>query len=170
MKFRWITYLWIAVNLWACDTPRKNQVETVAQDYVSPRVLAEPTALPPLPADSIPVAYSVKGVAVAPSSFQPMMGSWVSDFDESEWVRFLPGKYISYYDGQQVVEEKMVYYQVCPSICALSVEDNEKPCFVLSSPYGQTCFAILHHTPDQLQLKLLGEEETILSYHRKQEN
>lgn len=122
------------------------------------------------PADSIPVEYTTKGVVAAPLEFQPMMGEWVADADEAEVVRFLPGKYVSYYAGEKVVEEHMVYYRQCPDYCADGAEAYPQPCVVVSSPYGHTCLSIVSHTADNLQLRLLGSNGSVLSYHRKAEN
>lgn len=99
-----------------------------------------------------------------------MMGEWVADGDEGEVVRFLPGKYVSYYEGQKVVEEDMTYYRQCPNYCADGAEAYTQPCVVVSSAYGHTCFSIVTQTDDHLQLRLLGSNSAVLSYHRKVEN
>ena len=162
----------VLLSCFACDTSKKSPATTVAttqSTYVSPPVLAEAEPLPALPADSIPVSYSVKGIAQAPSGFNGMMGDWVSSFDEEEMLRFMPGKYISYYAGEKVVEEHMTYYQVCPNICSTQGA-LDVPCFVLASAYGQTCFAVLSQTSELLELSPLGSSGTVLTYYRKREN
>ena len=60
----------------------------------------------------------------------------------------------------------MVYYHVCPDNCAGAVELG-KPCFVLASDYGQTCFAILRHTDTELELTMLGGSDALLGYVRE---
>jgi hypothetical protein len=162
----------LLLGLFACDTTAK-QSNTLAEQpsnntYVSPPVLVERAALPPpLPADSIPVQYGVKGIANAPADFVPMMGKWVSAYDEDESVLFTPGQYTSYYKGEKVVEEHMVYYRVCPESCMGDKPSNSQACFVLASPYGQTCFAIVSHSEQRLELSLLGaEENNVLTYIR----
>lgn len=153
----------------ACDTAKKpSPADATAAVATASTVYAAPLASPPV--DSIPVEYTTKGVTVAPLEFQPMMGEWVADADEAEVVRFLPGKYVSYYGGEKVVEEHMVYYRQCPDTCADGAEAYTQPCVVVSSPYGHTCFSIVTHTENNLQLRLLGSNGTVLSYHRKAEN
>lgn len=150
--------------------PLAEQTTTSNDTYVSPPVLVESTALPPpLPADSIPVEYSIKGIANAPTDFVPMMGQWVSAFDDDESVHFTPGKYISYYKGEKIVEENMVYYRVCPDNCGSSNNPGgSTACFVLASPYGQTCFAIVSHTDQRLELSLIGSgDDNVITYLRK---
>lgn len=157
---------------YACDTPKKSPDAVVAapqSDYVSPPVLTEAEPFPALPSDSIPVSYSIKGIAEAPIGFNGMMGDWVSSYDEAELLRFMPGKYVSYYAGEKVVEENMTYYQICPDICS-SQGALDVPCFVLASAYGQTCFAVITQTSELLELSPLGSAGTVLTYYRKKEN
>ncbi|MEM1216770.1 MAG: hypothetical protein AAGJ82_13835, partial [Bacteroidota bacterium] len=160
--------------IWGCDQSTTQQasqpVATTAtpRTYVSPPVQTVAEPIPALPADSIPVSYTAKGVAAAPLEFVPMMGEWVSTYDEGEELRFEPGKYISFYEGQKVVEEHMVYYRNCPNACG-DGQVTDKACFVLASDYSQSCFAIVKHTPEELQLSMLGstDPESILKYKRK---
>lgn len=174
MKYLLLT-LSLAFCFLSCDTPKQNnlanQATAPASTYVSPTVLPNSNAVrtlpPPLSADSIPVEYSVKGIASAPLDFVPMMGQWVATYDQDESVHFLPGKYVSYYKGEKVVEENMTYYRKCPNSCTGEGE-SDQACFVLASPYGQTCFAIVNHTQQQLQLSLVGAPmEDVLTYVRK---
>lgn len=153
----------------ACDTTKQSSSQkTVAQQstYTSPIVYTTKDPIKALPADSIPTSYSIKGVAMAPADFAPMMGRWMSTFDEKEVVHFTPGRYSSYYNGEKIVEEKMVYYHVCPDNCEGAAELN-KPCFVLASEYGQMCFAILKHTDEELELTMLGQDNANLTYVRQ---
>jgi hypothetical protein len=157
----------------ACDTTAKQNTVTaepvVARAYISPAILSEQAAVATLPADTIPVSYSTKGVAQAPTEFAPMMGQWESTMDPGEMVHFLPGKYISYYEGNKVVEENMTYFDVCPNSCTNGVGPAQ-PCFVVASPYNQMCFTIVQHTDQQLQLSLLGSNGGIMTYQRKTNN
>jgi len=164
----------LVTSTFACHIISKSEHPLAEQttstyDYVSPTVQVQEENMaalpPPLPADSIPVQYSVKGIANAPSDFIPMLGQWVSTFDEDESVHFTPGKYISYYKGEKVVEEHMVYYRVCPDNCG---SNGNKACFVLASDYGQNCFSIVSHTDQRLELSLLGSgNDNVLTYVRK---
>ena len=170
---KYLSLLLFSLLLGACDTPKSkaltNDASVTTATYVSPKVYTANQPLAELPADTIPVSYSVKGVAQAPLEFNGMMGEWVAAYDEQEAVRFLPGKYISYYNGEKIVEENMTYYQVCPETCA-GGEGLEVPCFVLASDYEQMCFAVLRQTSDLLELSLLGANGAVLTYHRKQAN
>lgn len=160
------------LSCFACDTAKQSSTTAAAapeSTYVSPPVLTYSEPVPALPADSIPVSYSIKGVAEAPLGFNGMMGDWVSSFDDSEMVRFMPGRYASYYAGEKVVEENMTYYQVCPDICSTQGA-LDVPCFVLASAYGQTCFAVISQTSELLELSPLGSAGTVLTYYRKKEN
>lgn len=136
--------------------------------YVSPTIYTEAKPIEALPADSIPVSYSVKGIAAAPLEFVPMMGEWVSAFDQEEEVHFQPGKYVSFYQGEKVVEEHMVYYRNCPNTCTNGTP-TESACFVLASDYGQMCFSIVKHTAEELEIAMLGNTDpaSVLSYTRK---
>ena len=157
----------------ACDTTAKQNTLTaepvVARAYISPAILSEQAAVATLPADTIPVSYSTKGVAQAPTEFAPMMGQWESTMDPGEMVHFLPCKYISYYEGNKVVEENMTYFDVCPNSCTNWVGPAQ-PCFVVASPYNHMCFTIVQHTDQQLQLSLLGSNGGIMTYQRKTNN
>lgn len=170
---KYLSFLLFSLLLGACDTPKQNASVSTAPvadaSYVSPKVYTEREPLPPLPADSIPVEYSIKGIAQAPMGFNSMMGEWVAAYDENEAVSFLPGKYVSYYEGEKVVEENMTYYQVCPESCT-GGQGPQVPCFVLASAYEQMCFAIMNQTEETLELSLLGADGTVLTYHRKQAN
>ncbi len=152
----------------ACDAAKQPSTASAAALVATASTVYAAPASPP--ADSIPVEYTTKGVTVAPLEFQPMMGEWVADADEAEVVRFLPGKYVSYYAGEKVVEEHMVYYRQCPDYCADGAAAYPQPCVVVSSPYGHTCLSIVAHTANNLQLRLLGSNGSVLSYHRKTEN
>jgi hypothetical protein len=170
---KYLSLLLFSLLLGACDTPKSNAVTRTTPvneaAYVSPKVYTIKEPVESLPADSIPVSYSIKGVAEAPIGFNGMMGEWVAAYDEKEAVRFLPGKYVSYYNGEKIVEENMTYYQVCPDACT-GGQGPEVPCFVLASNYEQMCFAVLRQTSDLLELSLLGANGALLTYHRKQAN
>lgn len=155
-----------------CDTTKTKADEVAAvrstPAYSSPTVgtIKDQITIKALPADSIPVSYSIKGVSMAPADFSPMMGRWVSTFDQQEIVHFTPGRYASYYAGEKVVEEKMTYYHVCPDNCEGATAFG-KPCFVLSTEFGQTCFGIMHHTDEALELTMLGSDGANLAYTRE---
>lgn len=156
----------------SCDTNKKpSPVAVMPQStYVSPPVATDasvltPSVVAPLPADSLPVEYSARGIAAAPPDFLPMMGKWQSTYDEGEVVHFLPGRYVSYYDDQMIVEEKMTYYHVCPETC-IGNDGLEQPCFVLASDYDQQCFAILSRTDSRLELSLISGDGMRLVYQR----
>lgn len=170
---KYLSLLLFSLLLGACDTPKSNALTSEASvataAYVSPKIYTANEPLAELPVDTIPVSYSVKGVAQAPVEFNGMMGEWVAAYDEKEAVRFLPGKYISYYNGEKIVEENMTYYQVCPETCA-GGEGLQVPCFVLASNYDQMCFAVMRQTSDLLELNLLGANGALLTYHRKKAN
>lgn len=161
----------VLLTCFACDTSKQSATTATVpeSDYVSPTVLTEPEPVVYLPGDSIPVSYSIKGVAEAPLGFSGMMGEWVSSFDEQESIRFMPGKYASYYKGEKVVEENMTYYQVCPDICS-SQGALDVPCFVLASAYDQMCFAVINQSSEILELSMLGAAGEVLTYYRKKEN
>ncbi|MEL6835677.1 MAG: hypothetical protein AAFP77_21930 [Bacteroidota bacterium] len=164
--------VFLVLSSYACDTPKSSATSKAAAPesaYVSPPVYTDLQPVEALPADSIPVSYTARGVAVAPVGFNDMMGEWVSTYDEDEVVRFAPGKYISYYQGTKVVEEAMTYYQVCPEACN-SGEALSVPCFVLASDYGQNCFAVINQTNELLELSDLSGSGAVLTYNRKQEN
>jgi hypothetical protein len=171
---KYLSLLLLTLLMGACDTAKKNtvveSVPAAETTYVSPTVqtIGEPRL--PLSADSIPVEYSIKGIAQAPVAFNQMMGEWVAAYDAQEAVRFLPGKYISYYQGEKVVEEKMTYYQICPDACTGGGEGPQLPCFVLASDYEQMCFAIVNQAEDKLELSLLGSDGAVLTYYRKSNN
>ncbi len=183
LLFTTITLLVLASGFFACDTaktsgpsanneglipnpPPDYQSPTVRTDIEGPVARSVPSPAPTqLPSDSIPVSYSTKGVAMAPADFLPMMGKWKSTYDEGEVVHFLPGRYVSYYEGQQVVEEKMTYYHICPETCTGN-DGIQEPCFVLASDYTQQCFSILNHTSDHLELSLVSGDGTRLIYQR----
>ncbi len=170
---KYLSLLLFSLLLGACDTPKSNvatsAVAVSEAAYVSPKVNTINEPVEGLSADTIPVSYSIKGVAQAPIEFNGMMGEWVAAYDEHEAVRFLPGKYISYYNGEKIVEENMTYYHVCPDACT-GGQGPEVPCFVLASNYEQMCFAVLRQTSDLLELSMLGANGTVLTYHRKQTN
>ena len=170
---KYLSLFLFSLLIGACDTPKPNAATNAVPvgeaAYVSPKVSTFNEPLASLPADSIPVSYSIKGVAQAPIGFNGMMGEWVAAYDENEAVRFLPGKYVSYYNGEKVVEENMTYYQVCPEACT-GGQGPEVPCFVLASAYEKMCFAILNQTDEILELSLLGANGATLTYHRKQAN
>ena len=162
----------VLLSCYACDTSKKSSTTADSAPettYVSPQVLTDAEPILALPADSIPVSYSIKGVAEAPIGFNGMMGDWVASYDESELLRFMPGKYVSYYGGEKVAEEHMTYYQVCPDICSTQGA-LDVPCFVLASAYDQTCFAVITQTSELLELSPLGSAGTVLTYYRKREN
>lgn len=167
-----LLFLLVVIMLAACDTPKQSSTAAAPapeSSYVSPQVLTDTAPVVALPADSIPVSYTAKGIAEAPLGFNGMMGEWVSSYDEDEVVRFQPGKYITYYKGEKIVEEHMTYYQVCPDVCS-SQGALDMPCFVLASAYDQTCFAILSQTSELLELSPLGSSGTVLTYYRKKAN
>lgn len=170
MKYLLLIFV-ATLMIFSCDTTKKNTQQTVASAspaYSSPAVqtIKNTVKITALPADSIPVSYSVKGVSLAPADFSPMMGRWTSTFDNKEEVQFTPGRYTSFYAGTKIVEETMTYYHVCPDNCE-GAADLGKPCFVLSSEYGQTCFAIIHHTDKELELTMLGSGGVNLAYVRE---
>jgi len=170
---KYLSILLVPLLFGACDTPKSNVATSAVvvneAAYVSPAVNTINEPVEGLAGDTIPVSYSIKGVAQAPLEFSGMMGEWVAAYDEQEAVRFLPGKYISYYNGEKIVEENMTYYQVCPETCT-GGEGLEVPCFVLASNYEQMCFAVLRQTSELLELSLLGANGAILTYHRKKTN
>lgn len=83
----------------------------------------------------------VKGIVEVLLGFNGMMGEWVLSYDEDEVVWFQFGKYIIYYKGEKIVEEYMIYYQVCFDVCS-SQGVLDMFCFVLVSVYDQICFVI----------------------------
>lgn len=124
-------------------------------------------ATPVSSVDTIPENYTVKGSAPVPPLFAPMMGQWVSTYDELEVLHFLPGKYTTYYDGQKVVEENMSYHAECPKECAPDLEgEMDFPCFMLEGEYGKTCFALVEVSENELQLSMLGGRGNTLVYKR----
>lgn len=126
-----------------------------------------PQATPVSTTDTIPESVSIKGAAPVPPLFAPMMGQWVSTYDELEVLHFLPGKYITYYDGQKVVEENMSYHANCPQDCLPESETAlDFPCFVLEGEYGNTCFALVEISENELQLSMLGGRGNTLIYKR----
>jgi len=171
MKQLLLTLTLAILIIFSCDTTKNNTDQAVVASrasYASPTVqtIKEPIIIKALPADSIPVSYSIKGASMAPADFSPMMGRWISTFDNKEIVQFTPGRYASFYAGEKVVEETMIYYHVCPDNCEGAAELG-KPCFVLSSEFGQTCFAIINHTDNELELTMLGSGGVSLAYVRE---
>ena len=129
-----------------------------AQDMPAPAVIS---------LDSIPDSYTARGVASVPEAFGPLMGQWVSTFDEQEILHFLPGRYITYYDGQKVVEEHMSYFPQCPEACGMSRDRSiSTACFTLEGEFGASCFAIEQLTENELQLSMPGGDGTLLTYRR----
>lgn len=146
-------------------SPNTEQAQQPAlQAYTSPVVQTMQAHIQTMPADSIPVSYSIKGGAIAPTAFVPMMGKWASSYDSNEVVHFTPGRYTSYYKGEKVVEEQMTYYEVCPDNCATT--STQSACFILSSDFGQTCFSILKHTSTTLELQMIGSADQTLVFSK----
>ena len=135
----------------------------ISQEYAHQIIIA---------GEEMPQSYdlSVKAAPMpVPPAFAPLMGNWQSTFDEDEVIQFVPGRYITFYDGQKVVEETMNYQEQCPNDCypGMGVEQS-KPivCFELASQ----CFAILRIDEDELHIGLAGmEEEGGLIYRRIKE-
>ncbi|MCB0635139.1 MAG: hypothetical protein KDC54_00900 [Lewinella sp.] len=119
--------------------------------------------------DTIPEPYgtTMKGAVPVPSAFAPLLGRWQSIVDPEEVLHFLPGRYISYYGGEKIVEEVMHYHANCPAECTTSHEGAmEFPCFTIDSEYGSSCFALVKVSENTLELSLLGGPGNTLSYQR----
>ncbi len=111
--------------------------------------------------DSLPESYTARSVTAVPTAFGPLMGQWVSAFDDQETLHFLPGRYITYYDGQKVVEEAMSYFDQCPEACGLS-EGQTGPCFTLEGEFGASCFAIVRLSEEEMELAIPGGGPTLI--------
>lgn len=118
--------------------------------------------------DTIPDHYvTSKGLAEVPAPFTSMLGRWQSTHDPKEVIHFLPGRYITYYGGEQVVEEQMSYHEICPAFCTGETEAAPAyPCFVLEGEYDASCFAVLKQEGDRLELSMLGGAGNTLVYER----
>lgn len=139
------------------------------------------TNLPPSPRvtdAAAPSTYglvsSPKGIdaAAAPTTYAtaaavaaPIVGNWLNVEDPDETVVFTDHSYETYYEGQKVVEEEMVYHPVCPSDCS-GGQSVGVPCFTISSQYGKDCFGILRVTEDELELTMLGVSTASILYKR----
>ncbi len=129
------------------------------------------TGLPPAPTTYGAVS-TPKGMEAAPTTYAnaaavaaPIVGSWINAEDPDETVVFTDHSYETYYEGQKVVEEEMLYHPVCPNDCS-GGQSVGVPCFTITSQYGKDCFGILRVTENELELTMLGVSTASILYKR----
>lgn len=165
-------------------TKTANKTAASQYDPNSPAVSSKPVSttasnLPSNTSAGAPTTYNntttprgVDGAIAAPRTYAspaavaaPVVGTWVNRSDPDETVVFTDHSYSTYYEGQLVVEEEMVYYVSCPPDCS-GGQSAGVPCFVISSEYGKDCFGIVRIAENELELSILGLSTETVKYSR----
>lgn len=107
------------------------------------------------------------GASTSPASAPQRLltGRWVNADDPEEMVALTPTHYVTYYGGEELVEEDMTFYNVCPSACSGGTSTG-KPCFTISGPAQTDCYGIVDLSDDILELQLLGVSNETIVYRR----
>ena len=106
-----------------------------------------------------------KGGSASLVTQQLLTGTWVNTTDPDESVAFTPTHYKTYYDGELLVEEDMVFHQQCPGACSGGTT-MDAPCFTISGPAQTDCYGIVRLTDDILELQVLGVSTETVVYRR----
>ncbi|CAH1000219.1 hypothetical protein LEM8419_01367 [Neolewinella maritima] len=107
------------------------------------------------------------GPASAPAlaAQQLLAGRWISTDDAQEQVELTPTHYKTYYEGELLVEENMVFHNVCPGACSGGSSTGE-PCFTISGAAQTDCYGIVRLDEEVLELQLLGVSNETIVYRR----
>ena len=92
-------------------------------------------------------------------------GRWMNADDADEQVQLTPTHYMTYYEGELLVEENMTWYDRCPDACSGGTSTG-KPCFTVSGPAQTDCYGIVNLTPSRLELQLLGVSNETIVYRK----
>jgi hypothetical protein len=165
-----------------CDTPTANSVSSPKLDPNDPAVSSAPlpmtsSNLPTAPTPYNSPAMNAKGAeAAAPTTYgstamnaqmvaAPLVGSWTNMSDPEENIVFTDHSYVSYYEGQMIVEEEMIYHAVCPTSCSGGTSVGV-PCFTITSDFGTDCYGIIRVNQTQLELSIIGQSTETVTYVR----
>ena len=118
------------------------------------------------------------GVYASPAPYDPtaevnnqlaatLTGLWVNQDDEDEVVEFTPTHYTTFYRGQKLLDEEMVFHGTCPTDCS-GGENLGISCFTIAGPAGTDCFGIVRLTHEVLEMSLLGVSTETILYNRKE--
>ena len=110
-------------------------------------------------------AASTSSAAPATAAKRLLTGNWINTEDDREQVAFTPTHYRTYYDGELLVEEDMVFHAECPGACSGGTPVGE-PCFTISGPAQTDCYGIVNLTADKLELQVLGVSNETVVYRR----
>lgn len=110
-------------------------------------------------------AATPTATAPATAAKRLLTGNWVNTEDDREHVAFTPTHYRTYYDGELLVEEDMVFHADCPAACSGGTPVDE-PCFTISGPAQTDCYGIVNLTNDKLELQMLGVSNETVVYRR----
>lgn len=118
--------------------------------------------------EALPESYEAPAAApAAPALAEQVAGRWQSAADQKEIVEFTEDSYVSYYDGEKLIEEKLEWHEQCPGFCqpeGVSVDQ----CFTISGEFDITCYYVVSVTATQLQMSMLGGRGNTLIYNRVQ--
>ena len=103
---------------------------------------------------------------VDPAFARALTGLWVNTTDPLEVVEFTPTHYVTFYDGEALVEEPMRVHQRCPNTCT-DGQTSDRGCFTVAGPAGIDCFGIVRLSATELELQLLGVSEQTVTYRRR---
>ncbi|PHI21959.1 hypothetical protein CEQ90_01340 [Lewinellaceae bacterium SD302] len=186
MKFSCFTLAVAVLFVVGCSTPAATgEVVDPRYDPNNPAVQSNPqpvSAEDARPAEAAPTTYgsvaygtAPKGVA-APTAYgssamtaaavaAPLVGAWTNQSDPEENIVFTDHSYTSYYEGDMIVEEEMVYHAVCPGGCSGGTSVGI-PCFTITSEFGTDCYGILRVTETELELSIIGQSTETVTYTR----
>ncbi len=134
----------------------------------------DPNAYPP--ATTVLSAQNAKGMdspaAYSSAATETMMvdamlsGLWVNKLDSLELIEFATDHYTTFYDGEQLFREPMIYHPLCPGGCN-NGQQMEIACFTVTGPAGTDCYGIIRLTPEILELSILGVSTETIVYRKK---
>lgn len=185
MKSSLFYLLTLVVLIVGCNGKKGGTVVDPRYDPNNPAVQSAPTpassSTAPADPNAAPSTYGSttnKGVdaAAIPSTYgsasmtadmvaAPLVGAWTNKSDPDENIVFTNHSYTSYYEGQMIVEEEMVYHARCPENCSGGASSGI-PCFTISSEFGTDCYGILRVTPTELELSIIGQSTETVTYVR----
>ena len=94
-----------------------------------------------------------------------LQGRWRNQTDEDEILQFNPETYEVYFENEKVVEEAVTYHPNCPGHCTGGAA-ADYPCYVIASPYHTDCFGIVRMTTNEMELTIIGQSTTTVTYTR----
>ena len=144
------------------STPPPAPVDTTALDQPAEAEAPTPYGMVIEPEQS---TMQAKGGTAGLVTQQLLTGTWTNTTDPDESVAFTPTHYKTYYEGELLVEEDMVFHQRCPGACSGGTT-TDAPCFTVSGPAQTDCYGIVRLTDDILELQVLGVSTETVVYRR----